>query len=457
MRRCTLSLVLMFLAVAPISRACGQPRADFKAERLEQMRRAEMLERFRALTAPARWQLLAKHGVKPAWHTVAKGEAVAEVVERGTVEAVRATDIICRLKTGDIVIKWVIDDGTPVKRGDKVLEFDDSHLRELLKKQRLQVELALAQMEQATRELSLVQREGKLAIREAVADIAAAEREAKAYPGGDAVKKEVLELKVERTRLGLERARVVLQSRLLQAEAELRAKTALAEQEQTRFQGLQEELGHAVATAPHDGMLVYYVPDSRRFSAAAPAPIVAQGEPVRPGQKLLRVADLSRLAVRIDVPEAQVSRMRKDMPVTIRVDALPKQTFPGKVAAIANVADQQLWMARDIKAYPALIHLDGEPSRLKPGMTAEARILLDRREDVLTVPPQAIVRSGKERYCYVRAGEDKIELRTLVLGVLGDRAVEVREGLHIGDPVLADPSAVVQRLGNILPPPPDKP
>src|SRR5687767_14689513 len=203
MWRCNFSqLVAILLTLASISPVCGQPRVD------EQARLANLLERFRTLplTAQARWAFLEKHGVKPAWHKVAKDEVAAEVVERGVVEAVRTADLICRVKTGEIIIKWVVDDGTPVKRGEKVLEFDDSHLREILKRQRLQVDVALAQREQATRELSLVQREGQLAIREAAADVTAAEREVKAYTGGDAAKKEALELKVERAKVTLERA-----------------------------------------------------------------------------------------------------------------------------------------------------------------------------------------------------------------------------------------------------------
>ncbi len=443
-------VLFMVLAVAPVAPVWAQSRARDLDERLEQVRRAELLERFRRASPQARWQLLEKVG-KPAWHTVAKDDVVAEIVERGSVEAVLATDVVCRLTTGDIMIAWVIDDGAIVKRGDKILEFDDRHLRERLKKQRLESNVAVAHKEQAARELALVEREGKLASREAEADIAAAEREAKAYKGTDPVKKEVLELRVERARVGLERAKVGGQSRLLQAEAELRAKSNLAEQEQLRLQALDYELRLCVVTAPRDGIVVYHVPETRRFGAS-PGALVAVGEPVRPRQKLLRVVDLRQAAVRIHIPEAQVARGRRNMPATVRVDAFPNQTFTGKVAAIASAAAQEPWLARDIKTYPALIHLDGEQTRLKPGMSAEGRILLERRDDVLTIPPQAILAAGKERYCYVRAGKDKVEARTLVLGVHGNRAVEVREGLKVGDQVLADPVTVISRLEAILPP-----
>ena len=446
MRRCNLShLAAIVLALVSSSPASSQPA---KAGQSDQARRAEMLERFRALTPQARWALLEKHGVKPAWHTVAKGEVVAEVLERGTVEAVQTTDITCRIKSGDMVIKWVVEDGTPVKRGDKILELDDSSLRDQAKTQRVQVELALAQREQATREAALVQREGKLAIREAAADVAAAERDAKAYTGGDPAKKEALALKVERARVTMERAAVVLQGRLLQSETELRTKTSVVEQEQARLQALQEEIQQCVTTAPHDGYAVHH---------ASNRAIVAVGEPVRHGQKLLRVDDARRLAVRMQVAEAYIAGLRGGMPAAVRLDAFPNEAPAAKVATIAAIAAQDPWLARNIKVYPVLIHLEGEHPRYKPGMTAEVRVLLHRRDDVLAVPASAVIRSGKELFCYVRDGKDKIEARAVVSGLWGNRMVEVREGLNAGDQVLPDPGALVRSLENIPPPRSDNP
>src|SRR5262245_36560181 len=138
-----------------------------------------LLDRFAKMTPQERRQLVDRAEVKAIWHTVAKGEVIPQLVERGTVEAVLTSDIVCRVKSPNIVIKWVADDGTMVKRGDKILELDDRSIRDKIKDQRLPVELVTAMQEQATRGLALVEREGKLAVREAQAEVAAAELELK--------------------------------------------------------------------------------------------------------------------------------------------------------------------------------------------------------------------------------------------------------------------------------------
>src|SRR5262245_55745238 len=68
------------------------------------------LDRFAKMTPEERRQLVERADVKAIWHTVAKGEVIPQLVERGTVEAVNTSDIVCRVKSGDIVIKWVPDD-----------------------------------------------------------------------------------------------------------------------------------------------------------------------------------------------------------------------------------------------------------------------------------------------------------------------------------------------------------
>lgn len=404
------------------------------------------LDRFAKLTAHERRQLVDRAEVKAIWHTVAKGEIIPQLVERGTLEAVQVSDVSCRVKSGEIIIKWVADDGTIVKRGDKILEFDDRFLRDKIREQRLPVELAQAMQEQATRSLALVEREGKLAVREAHADVTTAELELKADAGADALKKELLELRVERARVGVEKARLTATKQRFRAEAELREKTAALQQEQARLRALEEDLQNCTVMAPQDGLLVYYVPPQRanRLPNNEQQTLVAQGEPVRTGQKLLRVADLRRMAVALRVPEGKISRVRKDMSASVRVDAFPNVSLTGVVASVATVASQADWQARDVKVYPVLIRLDGENQRLKPGMSAEARVVFERRQGVLWLPAVAVVGKGKERYCYVRDGQDKLELRNLALGVQGDQTVEIREGLREGDQVLLNVREVSQ-------------
>src|SRR5436305_1925088 len=83
---------------------------------------------------------------------VDRGDVVRTVTERGTLEAVRKADIVCRVHPPKpdqpaSVIKWVIDDGTRVKKGDVILVLDDSALQDRLKAQEIASNQALLEKE----------------------------------------------------------------------------------------------------------------------------------------------------------------------------------------------------------------------------------------------------------------------------------------------------------------------
>src|SRR5207247_2363283 len=78
-------------------------------------------------------------------YTVDRADIVQQVLERGALDAANAVDIVAPGgKDKPLVIKWVIEEGSQVKKGDRILEFDDSALREQLQQQQFVVDQASA-------------------------------------------------------------------------------------------------------------------------------------------------------------------------------------------------------------------------------------------------------------------------------------------------------------------------
>ena len=76
-------------------------------------------------------------------------------------------------------------------------------------------------------------------------------------------------------------------------------------------------------------------------------------------------------------------------------------------------------------------------------MSAIVEIHVDRLEDVLSVPVQAIVQVGKKNWCYVDA-HGSVELREVELGKTNDKFIEIRKGLEEGIRVVLNPSALIK-------------
>jgi HlyD family secretion protein len=244
-------------------------------------------------------------------------------------------------------------------------------------------------------------------------------------------------------------------------------------------------------------VVVYFVPEQSRFGTGSRQSIIAQGEPVSEGQKLMRIPDLTKMQVSTRVHEAMVSRIRGDdrrttglhesvraglmlnfsplnglltqqedllerqreqyrsqeyydfargMPASIRVDAFPEKVFKGHVKTVATVASASDWMASDVKVYATIVGIDDPLPGMKPGMSAEVTIHVNSTlEDVLAIPVQAVIggaESGRTRKVFVMTAGGPEE-REIQIGLSNEKMAEVRTGLQAGDQVVVNPKALV--------------
>jgi Cu(I)/Ag(I) efflux system membrane fusion protein len=165
---------------------------------------------------------------------------------------------------------------------------------------------------------------------------------------------------------------------------------------------------------------------------------VAGGEPVREGQKLMRVCGLERFTVLARIHEADVSRVRVGHAAEVRVDAFPGQVLRGRVKEVSPVASQADWLARGVKVYPVVVEPTAALPGLRPGLSAEVRLAEGRLPKVLQVPVRAVARIGRDLFCYVRTGKG-LQERKVTLGARSDGNVEIKEGLKEGEEVLRAP------------------
>ncbi len=104
------------------------------------------------------------------------------------------------------------------------------------------------------------------------------------------------------------------------------------------------------------------------------------------GTVLLKMADLSRVRVRALFNETDIGAVVPGQPATVTVDAYPDRPFGGIVEKIEPSAVVQ----SSVTMFPVLVTLDNREGLLKPGMNGEVTVLVERREDVLAVPNDAV-------------------------------------------------------------------
>ena len=194
---------------------------------------------------------------------------------------------------------------------------------------------------------------------------------------------------------------------------------------------------------------------------------VSIGDYVKEAQDLVTLEDLSALKVDFRLPEALLPRVKPGQVVELKFDAFPKESFKAQVVAIDPLLDQA---GRSLVIRAKLDNSDG---RLRPGLFANVRLILDERANALTVPEDALLPQGQDQFVFrakdVKLGtegpgagkplEGKVENVKVAIGLRRGGQVEILSGLKVGDIVITAgqlkvrPEAAV-RLAPLGPPPP---
>lgn len=135
----------------------------------------------------------------PKLHKVGHQRLAANIVEAGTLDTAQAEAVYCRLRAADktrpaAVIKWRVEDGTPVRKGQLLIQFEDAELLERVQNQRFAVEQAKASLLQAEQDHRGAHIQAELEIRTAEKAQTLAELDSKVFEDGTAPQK-ALELK----------------------------------------------------------------------------------------------------------------------------------------------------------------------------------------------------------------------------------------------------------------------
>ena len=265
-------------------------------------------------------------------------------------------------------------------------------------------------------------------------------------------------------------------------------KESVFRQEQQRCTELEEEIRKCLITAPQDGLVVFYVPDQARFGSGSQQSIVAQGEPVREGQKLMRIPNLDRMLVNVRVHEAMRAKVRGDvflgmteihplfalgcrsqlarlihescysleresygqftpikvrsgLKAQVRIDAFPNITLEGHIKVVDEVPAASDFWTSDITVYRTMVVIDeglsslnAQELQLKPGMKAAVTISTDSKvENSIIIPLQAVQGSHKDGFKTTVKTTNGTEVRDVVPGLSDDKWVEIKSGLSEGE------------------------
>lgn len=153
------------------------------------------------------------------------------------------------------------------------------------------------------------------------------------------------------------------------------------------------------------------------------------------------IEDLTQLKMDVKISEYDIGKILVGQRVTITADVLGKDSVQGVVSRISPTGEQKDASSKEM-VIPVQIDVDQQESKLIAGVTAKARILIESRSQVMTVPIDAVLEDPETGESYVLALEGTMLRRTSVTpGVEGDFYLEVGEDeIAQGTPVVLSPT-----------------
>src|SRR6266581_1253205 len=182
-------------------------------------------------------------------------------------------------------------------------------------------------------------------------------------------------------------------------------------------------LGFAKIAAPFSGVITKRMVDPGAFIPAATSGSAAQNAAI------VTLTDFNRVRVQVAVPELETSLVATDQPVKMTVDGLPGRSFEGRITRFSYTLDEAT------KTMLAEVELPNPKLELRPGMYAIVKIGIERKEDALLVPLEAVVteRAGASVFTVVENKARKTPIKT---GFNDGANVEIASGLNAGQAVI---------------------
>jgi len=253
-----------------------------------------------------------------------------------------------------------------------------------------------------------------------------------------------------------DKARRVAISKLAQAKAKLKSAIGQHQVALRQTKDLNEQLEKCTLRAKKTGLVVYGgARDDMMYYGGEER--IREGATVRERQAIITIPDMTRMAVNVKIHESYIKKVKKGEKARITVDAFPDDILTGEVTKVGVLPDSQnRWMNPDMKVYLTTITIDGTHDWVKPGMSAKVEILVNKLDNCVYVPVQAVSPDGNKQVCYIGRGL-KSERREVQIGEFNDEFIEVRSGVQEGEHVLLrTPDGIERDKGSKDTKPPEK-
>lgn len=355
-----------------------------------------------------------------------RGPVTQTILLTGELEAENAVQLLTpRTENWQIAIKWLAEDGAAVKKGDRVVEFDNSSVIEKLGDLEVEVVEAGVELETQRAETAVQVAEKLFEVESQKTAVAKAMLDA-TVPESLLSRREVQDFKIALQRAEVAQITATRDLESLRGGGRLdeQVKRVAYEKALRAYKAAGEQLDALALTAPRKGIvLIGKEPRQGRK--------LQIGDNAWPGLAVAELPDLSKTLVKATLSDVDDRRVVGGMKVTCTVDAFPGVPLAGFIRAVSAVA-QSPSRESTRQAFTVVVELDDDlPEQMRPGLSVKVEVPSEVLEDALLVPRAALHFSGDGATALLEDGRE-VEV---TVGACDAQRCAALSGLSEGDRV----------------------
>jgi len=333
---------------------------------------------------------------------VRRGTFVRTIRVAGTTEAVRAAAAVAPRMTGQfsasLVITRLVKGGTRVHAGDVLIEFDPQDQVRAAFDRRTEYQDLELQVRRVEAEQAAQRAVDETAVRQAENDVSRAQLEVRKNRVLPAIEAEKNNLALEEAEARLVEIRQARALRGRTAEADMRILQIRRERSERSLRHAEENTGRMVVLAPFDGLAVV-----QPVFKGGQMTEVQEGDEVRGGTPIVNVVDPSAMQVRARISQLDAGAVAVGQPARITLDAYPGLEFKGRVAQLAPLAITSS-LTPAVRGFVAVVVVEGSDANLMPDLSAAVDITVERRDNCLLLPREAVAIDADGAWVSLRRG-----------------------------------------------------
>ena len=368
---------------------------------------------------------------------VTRGDFVDYIQIRGDIRPAKSIVLAAPLQAGgDMQILKLVKNGGAVKQGEVVVEFDATMLRQRLQDRRSELTQALKEIEQTQAQHKIVAEQQATALMKAKYDVERAKLDLGKRDLVSRIEYEGAKLSLGDAEQRLKETEAKAVSSKAGAEAELLGKIRKRDKAQYDVDRTNTSIEALILKAPADGV-INVLENPRSGGPFGGGVEFREGDRAWPGASILELPDLSTIRLEARLDESDRGRLKVGQAATVKIEAVPGKDFAAQVnliSVLARVDFSSGWPP--VRNFDLGLVLNERDPRIRPGMTATARIAADRLPNMTLVPAESIFQKDGRPVVYKLNGS-KFDEQPIEIVRRGREQAAVSAGVEVGDKVAA--------------------